>query len=92
MRLTKEERIKIVELHFQNNGSVVSVQRNDRRIFGNETGPSKERINALVSKFKETGTTENKPRCGRPRNIRTDASIQRVAASVAENPNTWTRR
>ena len=35
MRLTKEEQVKIVELHFQNNGSVVIVQRNYGRIFGN---------------------------------------------------------
>ena len=37
MRLTKEERVKIVELYFQNNGSAVSVQRNYRRIIRNET-------------------------------------------------------
>ena len=37
MRLTKEERVKIAKLHFQNNDSVVSVQRNCRKIFGNET-------------------------------------------------------
>ena len=36
MRLTKEAREKNVELHFQNNGSVVSVQRNYRRIFCDE--------------------------------------------------------
>ena len=38
----------------------------------------------------ETETTEDKPRCGL--NIRTDASIQRVAASVADNPKTSTSR
>ena len=41
-------------------------------------------------KFKETRTTEDKPRCGRPRNIRTDASMQRDAASVADNSKTST--
>jgi len=86
MRLTKEQRVKVVELHFQNNGSVVSVQRKYRRIFGNETIPSKKSIKTLVLKFKETGTTEDKPRCGRPRTIRTETSIQRVAASVADQP------
>ena len=91
IRLTKEERVKH-ELHFQDNGSVVSVQINYRRLFGNETSPSKKCIKALVLKFKETGTTEDKPRCSRPRNIRTDASIQRVAVSVAHNPKTSTRR
>ena len=44
MRLTKEERVKIVELHFKNNSSVVSVQRNSRKIFDNETSPSKKCI------------------------------------------------
>ena len=68
------------------NSSVVSVQRNCRRIFGNETSPSKKCIKALVLKLNKTKTIEDKPRCGRPRNIRTDASIQRVAASVADNP------
>ena len=54
MRLTKEERIIIVELHFQNNGSVVGVRRKYKRIFGDETSPSKKCIIALVLKFKET--------------------------------------
>ena len=35
IRLTKEERVKIVELHFRNDGSVVSVQINYRGLFGN---------------------------------------------------------
>ena len=92
----KEEILKFFivyqcELHFQNDGSVVSVQRNYRRIFGNETSPSK-CTKPLVLKFKETVKTEDKPRSGRPRSIRTDASIQRVAASVADNPKTSTRR
>ena len=78
MRLPKGERVKIVALHFQNNGSVVSMQRNYRRIFGNETSPSKKCIEALVLEFKETGTTEDTPRCGRPRNIRTDASTHKL--------------
>ena len=60
-------------------------------MFGNETSPSKKRIKVLVLKFKETGTTEDKPICGRPRNIPTDASVQRVAASVADNPKTSIR-
>ena len=61
------------------------MQRNDKQIFGNEKSPSKKCIKALVLKFKETETTEDKHLCGRPRNVRTDASIQRVAASVADN-------
>ena len=68
-----------------NNCCAVGVQRNDGRIFGDGTSPSKKCIEALVLRCKETGTTEDKPR-GRPRNIRTDASIQRVAASVAVTP------
>jgi len=35
-------------------------------------------------KFKETGKAEDKPRCGRLRTIRTETTIQRVAASVAD--------
>ena len=68
------------------------MQRNYRQIFGNETSHSRKCIKALMLKFKETGTTKNKLRYGRPRNIRTDASIQRVAASVADKPITWTGR
>ena len=92
MRLTKQERVEIDELHSQNNGSVVSLQRNYRKIFGNETSPSKKCIKALMLRFKEPGTTEDKPRCDGPRNIRTEASIQCVAVSVADNPKTSTRR
>ena len=56
MRLTKEERVEIVELYFQNNDSVVSVQRNYGRIFCNEASPSKKCIKALVLKPRQQKT------------------------------------
>ncbi|KAF2349985.1 hypothetical protein FHG87_019258 [Trinorchestia longiramus] len=46
----------------------------------------------MVLKFRETGTTDDRQRCGSPRTIRTGASIQLVATSVADRPKTSTRR
>ena len=89
MRLTKEERVKIVELHIQNNGSVVSVQRNYRRLFGNETSPSMKCMKALVLKFKETGTTEDHLVVADRETF--ELTLQGVAASVADDPKTSTR-
>ena len=91
-RYTLEQRAKILEIYFRCNGSVTAVQRNYRNISGNRTSPSKKCIKTLVSKFRETGSTTDRKRCGRPRTIRNDASIQLVATSVDDQPRLSTRR
>ncbi|KAG0438929.1 hypothetical protein DMUE_2787 [Dictyocoela muelleri] len=46
----------------------------------------------MVSKFKETGTTVDKRRCGRPRSVKTEVSTRAVSISVADRPTTSTRK
>ena len=57
------------------NGSIVAVQRSYRNFFNDGRSPDKKFIKAMVSKFKETGPTVDKRRCGRPRTVRTEVSI-----------------
>lgn len=92
VRYTAEQRAKIVEFYFSCNSSIIAVQRSYRNIYNDGRSPNKNCIKAMVSKFKETGTTVDKRRCGRPRTVRTDVSIQAVSISVADRPTTSTRK
>ena len=86
MRLTKGERVKNVALHFQMMDVLLVSREMTGEYLVKKQVPLKKCIEGLVLRRKETGTTEDKPRCGGPRNIRTDASMQRVAASVGDTP------
>ncbi|KAF2360319.1 Protein of unknown function DUF4817 [Trinorchestia longiramus] len=92
VRYTKEQRAKIVELYFSCNNSIIAVQRSYRNIFNDGRSPDKNCIKAMVSKFKETGSTVDKRRFGKPRTVRTYVSIQAVSESVADRPTTSTRK
>lgn len=91
-RFTTEQRAKIVEFYFRYNCSIVAVQRSYRRFVDNGRIPSKNGIKKLISRFQETGTTAEKPRCGRPKTSRTAIFIERVETSVAAAPKISTRR
>lgn len=88
---SKEQRAKIVECYFKHNESLIRVQREFTRL-SNQQSPSRHCIIAMVSKFRETGSTTDRKRIGGPRSIRNETTIQRVAASVTEDNQTSTRK
>ena len=89
---TKEQRTKIVEPYFSCNCSIIAVQRSYRSIFNDGSSPDKNSIKAMVSKFRENGSTVDKRRFGRPRTVKTSVTGQAVSESVAERPNTSIRK
>ena len=88
---SKVQRARIVEAYFKHNGSLIAVQRDFSREF-KQKSPSKHCIIATIAKFRETGGTADKKRSGRPRSARNEDAVEVVSISVAENPNTSTRK
>ena len=81
-KYSKDQRANIVEGYFSRNVSLVVVQRDSVKTF-NQQKPSKHCIIAMISKFRDFGSTADKERFGRPRSARNACAIQRVSFSVA---------
>lgn len=87
-RYTIAQRTKIVTMFFENNQSVVLIQRAYRRFYNVCQAPSR---NILVRNF-EREIVENVRRTGRSHSGRSMENIERVRESVANQPQTSTRR
>jgi transposase len=88
----KEQRVKIVEIYFQNGRSIILTQRAYRRHLNVRNGPSVTMIRKLMQRLEETGSLMNLPHTGRPRSARKEENIEEVRASIEEEPQTSTRR
>ena len=71
VKYSKEQRAWIVESYFTLNCSPVAVRRSFAIRFGQQS-PSKQSIISLIAKFRETGSSGDKRRCGRPKSIRNE--------------------
>lgn len=91
-RYTPQERGIIVSIFFTNNRSVVLAQREFRRRFPNRVAPTGQTLRRLAARLEQTGTTRDLPGRGRHRTGRSVENIAAVAADVAENEETSTRR
>lgn len=92
VRLTLEQRIKVIELYFKNDDSLVLTRRAFCRHFDIRNGPSDSTILRLVIKFRDTGSVHDLGRPGRPQSIRTEEAVERVQTSVEEDQQTSIRR
>ena len=72
--------------------SITEVQRDYRVHFRTTTSPLKNTIKSLYRKFANTGNVNDKPRSERLRSTPTEAVIERVFASVTDNPKNSTRK
>lgn len=94
-RYTGEERSFCVREYYRNNDSATIARRRFRHHFNLhdvQQCPSVPLIKQWVRKFEETGSTLNKRVPGRRRSARTDENIERVRASVRQQPNLSTRK
>ena len=91
-RYTPQQRAEIVTIFIQKNKSIVLTQREYRKRYHNQSLPDKKTIHALSNRFEKYGTTLDSYRSGRPRTARSKKNIARVRESVAESPETSTRR
>ena len=63
-----EERTQIVKLFYQNQGSIILIQRAYRRHFQVRDGPSDNTIRNIVRRFEPQGKIRDLPRAGRHHN------------------------
>ena len=87
----QEERIRILQAYLRTM-SISETQRDYRIHFKTRISPTKNAIKSLVRKFQETGAVHDAKKTGRPKLIRTEVQINRVATDVANNSNTSIRR
>ena len=90
-RCTTQQHAAIVTIYIKNNPSII-LKREFRRRYRNQKVPTAQTIRRLASRFEQFGTTIDTRQPVRPRSSRTADNIDLVRESVAENPETSTRR
>jgi transposase len=90
-RLSREQRVKVVEAYYRNGCSSTNAFRELRDFFGQHNRPTISAIVKIVNKFKETGSVADVKTPTRARLRRSDENIAAVRENVAENPDTSIR-
>ena len=91
-KFSTKQRTKIIELYFENHRSIILTQKAYRRHYNVRQAPNQSTINRLVKRFRQQGSVSDLPRTGRQRSVRTAENVALVEDSIAENPDTSTRR
>lgn len=86
-RLTPEQRFQIVQIYFENHGSVRETYRALRPFYGRHNRPSEQTIRATMNRFRTKHTLIDNSHPQRRRTVRTEEVVARVERSVAEDPN-----
>ena len=79
-RYTRQQRVKIIKIHYRNSVSVASTLRALCPIYGRNNRPSRSRIERLVEKFESTDTVQN---VSVPVTQRSARSVDNIAAAEA---------
>ena len=85
---TLEQRWEILRHYFENQGNFAECVRKLCTDFGRREGLSAPYPRYLVQKVKETGILIDKPKCEKPKTVRTPENIAAVAESVGKAPST----
>ena len=91
-RLTPQQRLRIVQLYYENGRSVKSVYRVLRPIYGVHSHPTERTIRHTIGKLENNLTLLDYTRPIRPRTARTVENIVAVNESFAEDPEESIRR
>ena len=89
---TLDQRREILRHYFENHGNVVECVRKLHTDFGRREAPSDPYVRYLVKKVKESDILIDKPKCEKPKTVRTPENIAAVAESVCETPSTSIHR
>ena len=85
---TIPDRIKIIQEYYRNGEKLANTHRALSEYFGGKKNcPAQTTIRRLVTKFEATGSVEDLPVTGRPKNIRTQSNIDAVRESVRTDPD-----
>jgi len=85
--LTPEQRLQIVEIYFQNHGSVRETHRALRPFYGRHNRPSEQLIRITMERFRTTFTLLDSTHHPRRRTVRTKETIAAVERSTKEDQN-----
>jgi hypothetical protein len=92
MKLTKQERIEIIQLY----GSGANTQKQTlclfQQIHPNRPPPSQGAISKLIRKFRVTGSVEDRPRTGRRKSATGSEATAKVVSTVGVNGRTSVRK
>jgi hypothetical protein len=84
-----EHRGFVVEAYYENNCSVIGMQRAFRTRFAlsrNASVPDQKTILLWISNLRVTGSTLKRKSPGRPRTVRTPKNVEAVRASIQQSP------
>ncbi|GFT45737.1 DUF4817 domain-containing protein [Trichonephila clavipes] len=81
-RLTPEQRFKIVQFYFENNGSVRNTYRALRLFYRRYNRPSEQLIRLTMERFRTTFTLIDNSHPQRRRTLRTEEAIATVERSI----------
>ena len=90
--LTILQRTHIVQVYFQNNNSVILIQRAFMRINGPAYTPSLRTVRGITNKFRELGTHHGRHCSGRPRYSRSLENFKSVRQDFLSTPNKSVKR
>lgn len=91
-RLTRDQRISIVKIHYQNGSIIKNTFRGLRDSFGRHGRPNETTIGRLMDKFERTGSVLDDVTPTRLRTGRSTENIAAVSESVEETPKKSVRR
>ena len=91
-KFSTKQLTKIIELYFENHCSIILTQKAYRRHYNVRQAPNQSTIDRLVKRFRQQGSVSDLPQTGRQRSVRTAENVSLVEDSIAENPDTSTRR
>lgn len=87
-----QHRVKLIELFYSNNKSIILTQRRYRTYFNVKKSPTANMIRNLIARFENTGSVADLPGRGPCRTVHNDAAVQCVQQSVLQDPYASTRR
>ncbi|KAK4873914.1 hypothetical protein RN001_013274 [Aquatica leii] len=86
-RLTPEQRFQIVQIYFENHGSVRNTYRPIRPFYGQHNRPSEQLIRLAMERFHTKFTLNNNTHLQRRRTVRTEEVIAAEEHNVEEDLN-----
>jgi transposase len=89
-RLTKDQRIEIVQTYYRNNDDVSRTTEIVGRLFNRPV--SRNTVSALIAKFQKLGFVADAPRSGRPNTAVSDANITEILQRVETSPQKSAKR
>ena len=90
--LSDDVKVLLVKWYYQNNDSVVKVQRTYKKHFGVKRAPTRTTIKRVIEKFEKEGSIKESGHTGAPKSVRNTENIQRLREKLSENPRKSVRR